>query len=187
MAKPRELTHCEKQGLRPRGKEVVMPKLTTYPQKYHPFQNLSSKEELLLNQYKTRVRIPADRMRAVADGLSQGEKDVLGQVRAALTWSTVLSLAYKYYPLYPHRKWWLAALRRAQKYARFVNIRYLLLTLRSIRLEKEAERQKTMEGLSIDTTLTSSRDYQLIQTNERRLEARQLAKLALAAEGGVVG
>lgn len=164
-----------------------MPKLTTYPEKYQTPQNLSSKEELLLNQYKIRVRIPADRMRAAADGLGQGEKDVLDQVREALSWSTVLSLAYKYYPLYPHRKWWLTALRRAQKYARFVNIRYLLMTLRSIMLEKEAERQKTMEGLSIDTLLISGRDHQLIQATERSLEARRLAKLALAAEGGAIG
>jgi len=164
-----------------------MQKRGTYQKNYHTLQNLSTREEALLSQYKTSVRIPADRMRRAADELSQGEKAVLDQVREALTWPSLLSLAAKYYPLYPHRKWWLAALRRARHYARFVNIRYLLLTLRSIRLEKEAERQKTMEGLSIDTTLTSSRDYQLIQTNEQRLEARQLAKLALAAEGGAIG
>ncbi|GAI58440.1 unnamed protein product, partial [marine sediment metagenome] len=95
--------------------------------------------------------------------------------------------AYKYYPLYPNRKWWLEALRRAQKWARFVNIRYLLLTLRSIKAEKEAERQRTMEGLSIDTDYNKEKAYQLIQTNQRRLEARWLAKLALAAEGGAIG
>lgn len=164
-----------------------MPKATCYDERYQTPQNLSSKEELLLNQYKTRVRIPTDRMRLAADGLSQGEKDVLDLVRQSLTWSTVLSLAYKYYPLYPHRKWWLAALQRARQYARFVNIRYLLMTLRTIMLEKAAARQKTMEGLSIDTTLINGRGYQLIQANERRLEARQLAKLALVAEGGAIG
>lgn len=164
-----------------------MPKLATYAKKYHPCQNLSSREELLLNQYKSHVRIPTDRMRAAADGLNQGEKDVLNQVREALSWSTVLSLAYKYYPLYPHRKWWINALRRAQRYARFVNIRYLLLTLRTIKAEKEAERQRTMKGLSIDTTLSKGEIHQLIQTNERRLEVRRLAKVAMAAAGGVIG
>ena len=164
-----------------------MPKLTTYLKKYQTPQNLSSKEKLLLNQYKTMARIPADRMRAAADGLSQGEKDVLDLVRQSLTWPTALSLAFKYYPLYPHRKWWLAALQRARQYARFVNIRYLLMTLRSIMLEKEAERARTLRGLSIDTPLISGVGYQLIQATERRLEARRLAKLALAAEGGVIG
>lgn len=164
-----------------------MPKATYYGERYQAPQNLSSKEELLLNQYKTQIRIPADRMRLAADGLSQGEKDVLDLVRQSLTWPTVLSLVYKYYPLYPHRKWWLAALQRARQYARFVNIRYLLMTLRTIMLEKEAERQKTMEGLSIDTPLNKDKDHQLIQATERSLEARRLAKLALAAEGGAIG
>lgn len=155
--------------------------------KYHSPEILSSKEEQLLTQYKSKVRIPVDRMRKAADTLSNGEKDVLEGVREALTWSTILSLAYKYYPLYPNRKWWLEALRRAQKWARYVNIRYLLLTLRTILREKEAERKRTMEGLSIDTAYNKGRAYQLIQANEQRIEARRLARLVPAAQGGELG
>lgn len=148
---------------------------------------LSSKEEQLLTQYKSNVRIPVDRMRKAADTLSNGEKDVLEGVREALTWPTSLSLAYKYYPLYPNRKMWLEALRRAKAWARYVNIRYILLTLRSIKREKEAERQKTMESLSIDTDYNSERAYQLIQANEQRMEARRLARLVPAVGGGELG
>jgi len=164
-----------------------MQKRGTCEKNYHTPQSLSTREEELLNQYKARVRIPADRMRRAADELSQGEKAVLDQVREALTWPSLLSLAAKYYPLYPHRKWWLAALRRARHYARFVNIRYLLLTLRSIKLEKDAERARTLKGLSIDTEQISERGNQLIQATNRSLEARRLAKLALAVEGGDIG
>lgn len=164
-----------------------MLKLATLAKNYHTAQILSSKEEDLLAQYRSGVRIPVDRMVRAANSLSAGERDALEQVREAMPWKTIYSLAYKYYPLYPNRKWWLEALRRAQKWARFVNIRYLLLTLRSIKREKMLERQRTMEGLSIDTDYNNKKCYQLIQTNEQRLEARQLAKLVLAAEGGEVG
>lgn len=154
---------------------------------YHISQILSSREEELVTQYQRNIRIPKDRMMPAANSLSAGERDVLEAVREALTWASILSLAYKYYPLYPNRKWWLEALRRAQKWARFVNIRYLLLTLRSIKQEKEAERKRTMDGLSIDTDYNKEKGYQLIQANQYRMEARRLAQLALAAEGGAVG
>jgi len=150
-------------------------------------QILSSAEEELLTQWRRNYRVPKDRMQPATNSLSSGERNVLETVREALTWPTILSLSYKYYPLYPHRKWWLEALRRAQKWARFVNIRYLLLTLRTIKREKERDRQKTMEGLSIDTAYNDKGAYQLIQANEQRIEARRLARLALVAEGGAVG
>jgi hypothetical protein len=153
---------------------------------YHIPGILSSKEEQLLIQYKSKVRIPVDRMRKSTDMLSNGEKDVLNMVRDALTWPTSLSLAYKYYPLYPHRKWWLEALRRAQKWARFVNIRYLLMALRSIKQEKETDQERTMRGVSIDTTYNKDKVYQLIQANEERIEARRITRIVLAAEGGDV-
>lgn len=184
---PGELTYREIRRLRPRGMEVALKSISATQKNYHTPQILSSKEEELLIQYKTRIRTPVLKMREAADKLDNGEKDVLNEVREALSWPTVLSLAYKYYSLYPHRKWWLEALRRAQKWARFVNIRYLLLTLRSIKLEKEANRQKTMDGLSIDTPLNKERIHQLMQLNEQRLKAHQLAKLALSAEGGAIG
>jgi len=158
-----------------------------FARKYHSPEILSSKEEQLLTQYKSKVRIPVDRMRKAADELSNGERDLLEGVREAIGWSSILSLAYKYYPLYPHRRWWKEAARRTKKYARYFNIRYLLLTLRTIKQEKEAERKRTMEGVSIDTTYNKDKEYQLIQANEQRIEARRLARLALAAQGGEVG
>ncbi|GAH98689.1 unnamed protein product [marine sediment metagenome] len=164
-----------------------MQKCSNAPKNYHSPQILSSREEELLTQYQRGYRLPKDRMQPATNSLSAGERDALEAVREALTWASILSLAYKYYPLYPNRKWWLEALRRAQKWARFVNIRYLLLTLRSIKREKMLEQQRTMEGLSIDTDYNKEKAYQLIQTNQRRLEARRLAKLVLAAEGGELG
>jgi len=64
--------------------------------------------------------------------LSQGEIDVLEQARVALGWPSILSLAFKYYPAFPNRKWWLEALRRGHKWARRMNITYLLKALQSI-------------------------------------------------------
>lgn len=157
-----------------------------HPQRYHTPELLSSRELQLVSQGKSNIRIPVDRMRQVADELSQGERDVLNQVREALTWPTNLSLAYKYYPLYPHRKWWLEALRRAKRWARFVNIRYLLLALHSIKQEKDEERERTMQGVSIDTSYNKEREYQLIQANELNLEARRRAKIAMVAQGGAL-
>ena len=154
---------------------------------YYSPEILSSREEQLLTQWKCNYRIPADRMRKSADELSQGIRDILERVREALGWPTILSLAHKYFPLYPDRKMWLEALRRTQRLARYVNIRYLLLVLLTIKQEKEAERKRTMEGVSIDTDYNKDREYQLIQANEQRLEARRLARLALAAQGGAIG
>jgi len=67
--------------------------------------------------------------------LSQGELDVLEQVRDVLGWPSIVSLAFKYYPAYPHRKWWLEALRRTLKWSHKKNIIYLLKCLQSISAE----------------------------------------------------
>lgn len=64
--------------------------------------------------------------------LSQGERDVLEQVRATLGWPSIVSLAFKYYPAYHHRKWWLEALRRTLKWSHKKNIQYILKCLQSI-------------------------------------------------------
>lgn len=148
---------------------------------------LSVKEEELLSQYQRNYRIPKDRMQKATNQLSQGERDALERVRETFGWVTILALAYKYFPLYPNRKWWDEARRRMEKLAGFANIRYLLKVLYTIKLEKEAERQRTMEGLSIDTDYNKEKVYQLIQTNQQRMEARRLAKLVLAAQGGEIG
>jgi len=67
--------------------------------------------------------------------LSQGELDVLEQVRGTLGWPSIVSLAFKYYPAFPHRKWWLEALRRTLKWSHKKNIIYLLKCLQSINAE----------------------------------------------------
>lgn len=67
--------------------------------------------------------------------LSQGEIDVLDRVKDALGWHSIKSLAVKYYPACPCRKWWLEALRRSAKFARRTNIVYLLKCLESIQKE----------------------------------------------------
>lgn len=67
--------------------------------------------------------------------LSQGELDVLEQLREALQWSSIKSLAVKYYPAHPCRKHWLEALRRARNKCDHVNIIYLLKCILSIERE----------------------------------------------------
>jgi len=70
--------------------------------------------------------------RKSASHLAQGEIDILEQCRLALGWPSILSLAIKYYALYPHRKCWNRALqrcRRAQIRTSTLNIKYLLLTV----------------------------------------------------------
>lgn len=68
--------------------------------------------------------------------LSQGEKDQLEEARQRLGWPTILSLAVKYYPLYPCHKWWQRALIRCSYHkvrTATLNISYLLLTLETIK------------------------------------------------------
>jgi len=67
--------------------------------------------------------------------LSQGELDVLEQVRDTPGWPSIKSLAVKYYPTFPNRKWWLEAHRRVNKWARRKNIIYFLKALQSIAAE----------------------------------------------------
>ena len=68
--------------------------------------------------------------------LSQGERDVLDQVREVLGWPSISSLAVKYYPAYPNRKWWLEAIRRVNRWAKRRNIVYFLKCLESIAQER---------------------------------------------------
>jgi len=72
---------------------------------------------------------------AAVAALSQGEKDVLWQVANVLGWRSLESLAVKYFPKFPNRKWWLRAKQRVLKYARSRNIVYFLLCLQSIQRE----------------------------------------------------
>lgn len=74
--------------------------------------------------------------RQSVNALSQGEADILNMAREALGWPTITSLAYKYYPLCPNRKWWQRALERCSHHkirTVTLNIRYLLLTIESVR------------------------------------------------------
>lgn len=72
---------------------------------------------------------------AAVAALSQGETDALGQVAEVLGWGSLESLAVKYFPKFPNRKWWLEATRRVLRYSRSRNIRYFLLCLQSIQQE----------------------------------------------------
>ena len=68
--------------------------------------------------------------------MTQGEKDQLEAARERLGWPTILSLAMKYYPLYPCRKWWQKALARCSHYkarTATLNIIYLLRTIESVK------------------------------------------------------
>ena len=80
--------------------------------------------------------------------LSQGEVDVLEQVRQVLGWPTTTSLAVKYFPLYPNRKWWLEAMRRVNHWARRKNIVYFLKCLSSIAQEHLAAAFSGREALN---------------------------------------
>lgn len=82
----------------------------------------------------TKKYTPGEANNAIAS-LSQGELDVLKQVRDTLGWPSIKSLAVKYYPAYPNRKWWLEASRRVNKWARKKNITYFLKCLQSIATE----------------------------------------------------
>ena len=67
-----------------------------------------------------------------AEALAQGEVDILEMVRQALGWPSIYSLAYKWYPLYPHRHCWKRALARCQTQklrTATLNIKYLLLAV----------------------------------------------------------
>lgn len=82
------------------------------------------------------TRYPMKLAPAALHRLSQGEKDQLEEARQRLSWPTIISLAVKYYPLYPCRKWWQRALERCSHHkvqTATLNISYLLLTLETIK------------------------------------------------------
>lgn len=126
--------------------------------------------------------------------LSQGEKDILEQVRQALGWPSIKSLAVKYFPSFRNRKWWAEALRRTLHYAakwkrrRIINIRYILRALGSIAAEK-AERAKA--ELSASNRLTATgifercSSYRYGETN--RLTTRSKLRGAARYLGGKYG
>lgn len=64
--------------------------------------------------------------------LSQGELDVLELARQSLGWPSIVSLAHKYYPVYPYRKCWKRALEKCSRQRLrtcTLNIKYLLLAV----------------------------------------------------------
>jgi len=87
-------------------------------------------QEAINTRYPMKLAPPA------LQRLSQGEKDQLELARQRLSWPTIISLAVKYYPLYPCRKWWQRALERCSHHkvnTATLNISYLLLTLETIK------------------------------------------------------
>lgn len=89
----------------------------------------------LIDQYKNGILFSRKEGDAAVVALSQGETDVLIQVAEILGWKSLESLAVKYFPKFPNRKWWLEAKHRVLKYSNLRNITYFLLCLMSI--EKE--------------------------------------------------
>jgi hypothetical protein len=126
--------------------------------------------------------------------LSQGEVDVLNQAREALGWPSIKSLAFKYYPAFPCRKWWLEALRRTQRLARRVNIVYLLKCLQSI---QEEWQEVAFSGKPVLNRLIHKATNK-VKSNTNRLESTNgnatfrgrlgpYQRVVLAGMGGLMG
>lgn len=78
------------------------------------------------------MRYPHQRGVDAVAALAQGERDILEEVRERLQWPSILSLTYKWYPLYPYRQCWKRALEKCsgQKLrTRTLNLKYLLLAV----------------------------------------------------------
>jgi len=89
----------------------------------------------LIEQYRNGIFFSRKTGDAAVAALSQGETDVLEQVAEILGWRSLESLAVKYFPKFPNRKWWLEARRRVLKYSRTRSITYFLLCLQTIQQE----------------------------------------------------
>jgi len=89
----------------------------------------------LIEQAKNGIFFSRKTGDAAVAALSQGETDVLEQVAEILGWRSLESLAVKYLPKFPNRKWWLEARRRVLKYSRTRSITYFLLCLQTIQQE----------------------------------------------------
>ena len=90
----------------------------------------------------------AEESRIATEALSPEGVVVLDQVRAALGWPSIKSLATKYYAAFPYYDRWQTALRRTLFYSRRPNIAYLLKTLESIGLELERKAYSGRQSLS---------------------------------------
>jgi len=97
--------------------------------------DLRSDLRQLVEQAKNGVFFSRKTGDAAVAALAQGETDVLEQVAEVLGWRSLESLAVKYFPQFPNRKWWLEAKRRVLKYSRTRSITYFLLCLQTIQQE----------------------------------------------------
>lgn len=86
--------------------------------------------------------------RIATEALSPEVVVILDQVREALGWPSMKSLAVKYFPAFPRHDWWQAALRRTQQFSRRPNIVYLLKTLESIGRELEGKAYSGRQSLN---------------------------------------
>jgi len=124
--------------------------------------------------------------------LSQGEVDVLVQIKDALGWPSIKSLAVKYYPAFPNRKWWLEALRRVNKWARHKNIIYFLKSLQSIaqeHLQAAFSGKAALNRLIHSTNKENTKDINRLESTNEKLHFRgrlgPYQKIVLARMGGV--
>jgi len=140
----------------------------------------------------------AEESRIAIEALSPEVVVVLDQVREALGWPSIKSLAVKYFPACPRHDWWQTALRRTQHYTLRPNIKYLLKTLQSIGEKLEGKAYSGRQGLNrISSRLESSsreknKNSSRLQSTMRDTTSRTaadltgpLARRVLAAMGAV--
>lgn len=138
----------------------------------------------------------AEESRIATEALSPEVVVVLDQVRAALGWPSIKSLATKYYAAFPYYDRWQTALRRTRFYARRPNIAYLLKTLESIQQELEGKAYSGRQSLSRlssrleasfrkDGTLSRLQSTPTVHISHNAADLRgPLAKRVLAQMGG---
>lgn len=132
---------------------------------------------LTARQYTT------EESRIATESLSPEVVAVLDQVREALGWPSIKSLAVKYYSAFPFYDRWQTALRRTQRCARRPNIVYLLKTLESIGRELEGKaysgrRELTRLSSRLESTFREKkRISNRLQSRMRNTTSRSAADL----------
>jgi hypothetical protein len=157
-------------------------------------QELRTDLRELVDQYKHKVFFSRKDGDAAVASLSQGERDVLEQVAEVLGWRSLESLAVKYFPKFPNRKWWLEATRRVLKYSRSRNIVYFLLCLQSIEREaltlafsgKQALNRLVYKANS-KVVRSTNRLESMNESKTFRGRVGPLQRVVLARMGGLMG
>lgn len=142
-------------------------------------------------QVLTSRQYTAEESRIATEALSPEVVVVLDQVREALGWPSIKSLAVKYFPAFPFHDRWQTALRRTQHYTLRPNILYLLKTLQSIGEKLEGKAYSGRQSLSrLSSRLESSfrkkdRVSSRLQSTRADTTSRSLADLTGPLAGRV--